>query len=67
MNLIEDLQKVIVRVTEIKRIYDEDTGGAGRLAAALMDGHIKMSIKAILYQDTIKMMQMLARLREYEL
>ena len=66
-NLVEALTDEILRVTEIKKVYDELPGGVGRLAAMLMDDAIQNARKAQASGDILTMIPALQSLREFEL
>jgi len=64
-NLIEALTDEILRVTEIKKVYDEIPAGA--LAAAMMGASIEKARKAQSSGDILQMIPALQELREFEL
>lgn len=66
MNLMERLQKEIKRVQEIIKVYDELPKNAGAMASNFMKNSVMKAEKAISEIDTIKMMQALQELKEYE-
>jgi len=64
-NLIEALTDEILRVTEIKKIYDEIPAGA--FAAAMMGASIEKARKAQSSGDILQMIPALQELQEFEL
>ena len=66
-NLVEGLTDEILRVTEIRRIYVEETNGAGALAAALMAIALDEARAAQASGDILRMIPALKALQEYEL
>lgn len=66
-NLVEALTDEILRVSEIKREYEEVPGGAGRLAAALMGRALDDARKAQASGDILEMIPALKALQEFEL
>lgn len=68
MNLIDGLHEEIDRVSEIKKIYDEQPNNASALAAGFF---MKLSItkaKSLMaVGDTIGMLQAYKELKKYEL
>lgn len=66
-NLVEGLTDEILRVTEIKNEYLSIPGGAGRLAAAMMEVAIEKARKAQASGDILQMIPALQELREFEL
>lgn len=67
MNLVEGLTTEILRVTEIKRIYDELPGGAGKLAAHFMEKAIESARAVQATGDIEEMIKALNALKEFEL
>ena len=66
-NLIEGLTNEILRVTEISKEYKSLPGGAGMLAAAIMDDTIDRARKAQASGDILQMIPILKDLQEFEL
>lgn len=64
-NLVEGLTDEILRVTEIKRVYDEIPAGA--FAAAMMQASIEKARKAQASGDILQMIPALQELQEFEL
>jgi len=64
-NLVEGLTDEILRVTEIKRVYDETPGG--EFAAALMGVALEKARKAQASGDILQMVPALKELQEFEL
>ena len=66
MNIIEGIQKEVVRVREIIEIYKE-TGPAGALAVMLMSNDVVAAEKAVATGDTVAMISEYSKLKEWEL
>lgn len=66
-NLVEALTDEILRVTEIKRVYDSLPGNAGVFAALLMQEAIGKARKAQASGDIMQMIPALKELQEFEL
>jgi hypothetical protein len=67
MNLVEGLTTEILRVTEIKRIYDELPGDAGKFAAHFMEQAIESARAVQATGDIEEMIKALNALKEFEL
>jgi hypothetical protein len=67
MNLIEGLTNEILRVTEIKKVYEELPKQAGAIVAAIMGEAIEAAKKAQAGGDIIECMRALEALKEFEL
>lgn len=66
-NLVEGLTDEILRVTEIRNEYLAIEGGAGRLAAAMMDVALQNARKAQASGDVVQMLLAHSALKEFEL
>lgn len=66
-NLVEALTNEILRVTEISREYKSVPGGAGTLAAYVMDMQIEKARKAQASGDILQMIPALQDLQGFEL
>ena len=65
-NLIAELQQECNRVREIVAVYKENAPG-GLLAAALMEADIMIAEDAIAGMDTVTMITMFKKLKQWEL
>jgi len=66
INIIEGLQAETNRVREIIQIYEEVPKNAGKFAANLMKQDVKLAENAIAQGDTLKMLSMYKKLKEWE-
>ncbi|MDJ1505019.1 hypothetical protein [Xanthocytophaga agilis] len=65
-NLIEALQDECNRVRQIVSVYKDNAPG-GLFAALLMEVDIKLAEESISQMDTVSMIRLLTKLKEWEL
>lgn len=65
-NLVEGLTDEILRVIEVKKVYDELPNNAGVFASALMAKAIEKARKAQASGDILEMIPALEELREFD-
>ena len=67
MNLVEGVQKEIKRVTEIIIEYRSIPGGAGNIAAALMQQDVDEAIRRLASSEAVELISIYKKLQEWEL